>query len=91
MTIRFKYTKCVEYFLKTYSTLDIEGEGIWNVDEYELAKEFSNSECDDLDAFLIEYFWRYLDIEYDDCVINDEDYKLLSDYIEMFKNNFQEK
>ena len=91
MKIRFKYTKSVEYFLKTYSTIDIEGEGTWNVDEYELADEFSNSNCDDLDTFLDDYFWRNLDLDYNDCIVNDVDYQLLSDYIETFKNNFQEE
>lgn len=84
MIVSFSYKYQMEYILKTWSNLDIEGKGDWSVNSLELAKEYSISNSD-FNDFLKRYFEYELGIE-GDITFNEEDIRNLREYCIKYKN-----
>lgn len=82
MRIRFEYNYNMEFFFRTHSEITIKGNGIWDVDEEELALEYDNSEIENFEEFCLKYFYDELldDLNDDSIKFNLDDLKLLENY-----------
>lgn len=79
LKVKFKYE--MEYFMKTWSELSVEGTGFWRVNTEELFEEFNDSKYDNLKEFLDFYFFSGLDLGDIVLTIDEEDLeKLESEY-----------
>lgn len=83
MQIRFEYNYNMEFIFQTYSELTIKGDGIWTVDEQELALEYNNSEIENFEEFCLSYFYNELlnDLNDDSIKFNSNDLKQLEQFI----------
>lgn len=86
MIVRVKFQYEMEYWMKTWSNLSVEGNGFWTVNEDELAIEFSESEYTDFKEFLNFYFKDFsgLDLDNINLSINEEDLKYLEEEIKSY-------
>ena len=88
LKVKFKYE--MEYVLKTWSELCIEGSGFWRVNTDELCEEFNNSEYNNFKEFLDFYFTDFSGLDLGDRVltIDEEDLKKLeSEYNYYYNEN----
>ena len=85
MKIKFKYNYNMEFCLKTYSNLVISGEGEWNIDEIDLAKEYCESDYESPIDFIENYFWIELSIDPDYFIFDSDDIKLLNEFLKHYK------
>lgn len=78
----------MEYLMKTWSNLSIEGTGFWKVDEGDLALEFFNSEYKDFKEFLDFYFIDFSGLDLGNIVLNveEEDLIRLENEIKLYEN-----
>lgn len=83
MQIRFEYNYNMEFIFQTHSELTIKGNGIWAVDEQELALEYNNSEIENFEEFCLSYFYNELlnDLNDDSIKFNSNDLKQLEQFI----------
>lgn len=86
MTVKVKFEYKMEYFLKTWSNLEVNGTGFWQVDESELAEEFDDSEYEDFKEFLDFYFTDFTGLDLDDIVltVDEDDLKRLENEVRMY-------
>ena len=86
MTVRVKFEYKMEYYLKTWSDLEVNGSGFWQVNEEELAKEFDDSEYEDFKEFLNFYFTDFKGLDLDNIVltVDEDDLKLLENEVRMY-------
>ena len=89
MQIRFEYNYNMEFIFRTHSELTIKGDGIWTVDEYELALEYDNSKVENFEEFCLKYFYDELlnDINDDSIKFNSDDLKQLEQFIIEYNEN----
>lgn len=82
--LNFKYKENHEYFLRTYSTWYLKGEGTWEVDADDLLDELSLNDAKDesIENAILNYLWLTLDKDPDYIEFNKEDLKSLVKYIE---------
>ena len=88
LSVKFKYE--MEYFMKTWSELSVEGTGFWRVNTEELFEEFNDSEYDNIKEFLDFYFTDFSGLDLGDIVltIDEEDLeKLESEYNYYYNEN----
>lgn len=73
----------MEFIFQTHSELIIKGDGIWIVDEYELALEYDKSEVKNFEEFCLKYFYDELlnDLNDDSIKFNSDDLKQLEQLI----------
>lgn len=82
MLVEFKYKHHLEYIYEVYSNISITGDGVWDVDEFDLS-EFIKSENEDKLSFkefiiyIKNYFYNELDMDPDFCIFDEEDIKKL--------------
>lgn len=83
MQIRFEYNYNMEFLFRTHSELTIKGDGIWTVDEQELALEYNNSKIKNFEEFCLNYFYNELlsDSNNDSIKFNSDDLKQLEQFI----------
>lgn len=89
MTVRVDWKFKMQYFLKTWSNLDVKGEGTWQVCVEDLATEFSESNFETFDEFLDEYFHSFIGLDLDSALIihvDEEDFAKLEQEV---KNNLE--
>ena len=86
MTVRVKFEYKMEYYLKTWSDLEVNGSGFWQVNEEELAKEFDDSEYEDFKEFLNFYFTDFKGLDLDNIVltVDEDDLKRLENEVRMY-------
>ena len=86
MTVRVKFEYKMEYYLKTWSDLEVNGSGFWQVNEEELAKEFDDSEYEDFKEFLDFYFTDFKGLDLDNIVltVDEDDLKRLENEVRMY-------
>ena len=86
MTVRVKFEYKMEYYLKTWSYLEVNGSGFWQVNEEELAKEFDDSEYEDFKEFLDFYFTDFKGLDLDNIVltVDEDDLKRLENEVRMY-------
>lgn len=87
MNIRFKYKYDIEFYLRTYSEIVIEGTGQWKVNEDDFAYEFQLNPEENFIEFCENYFWCKLDIDPDNIEFNLDDLKQLEDYCKYNETN----
>ena len=82
--VNFKYD--MEFYMKTWSELNIEGTGFWTVNEEELAEEFHDSEYNNFKEFLDVYFTDFRGLDLDDIVltVDEDDLKRLENEVRMY-------
>ena len=80
MKVKFKYRYSVEYYLKVYSKISIGDEGLWEVDEGNLAEEYSTSEFDTFQDFIDDYFWMELNLDPDYIDFDEKDLSKLETF-----------
>ena len=86
MTVKVKFEYKMEYFLKTWSDLKVNGTGFWQVNEEELAWEFNDSGYTDFKEFLDFYFTDFTGLDLDNIVliIDEDDLKRLENEVRMY-------
>ena len=86
MTVRVKFEYKMEYYLKTWSDLEVNGSGFWQVNEEELAKEFDDSEYENFKEFLDFYFTDFKGLDLDNIVltVDEDDLKRLENEVRMY-------
>ena len=86
MTVKVKFEYKMEYFMKTWSDLAINGTGFWQVNEEELAWEFADSKYEDFRKFLEEYFVSFSGLDLGDIVltVDEDDLKRLENEVRMY-------
>lgn len=86
--INFKYKESQEFYLKTYSTWYIKGEGTWEVDVEDLIGELKLKTIDDdsIKTAIEDYLQCTLDKDPDFIEFNEGDLKSLIKYI---KENYE--
>ena len=86
MTVRVKFEYKMEYFMRTWSDLEVNGSGFWQVNEEELAKEFDDSEYEDFKEFLDFYFTDFKGLDLDNIVltVDEDDLKRLENEVRMY-------
>lgn len=86
MTVKVKFEYKMEYFLKTWSNLEVNGTGFWQVNESELAEEFDDSEYENFKEFLDVYFTDYKGLDLDNIVltVDEDDLKHLENEVRMY-------
>ena len=86
MTVKVKFEYKMEYFMKTWSDLEINGTGFWQVDESELAEEFDNSKYENFKEFLDFYFTDFKGLDLDNIVltVDEDDLKRLENEVRMY-------
>ena len=86
MTVRVKFEYKMEYYLKTWSDLEVNGSGFWQVNEEELAQEFEDSEYTDFKKFLDFYFTDFSGLDLDNIVltVDEDDLKRLENEVRMY-------
>jgi hypothetical protein len=86
MTVRVKFEYKMEYFMKTWSDLAINGTGFWQVNEEELAWEFADSKYEDFKKFLEKYFVSFSGLDLGDIVltVDEDDLKRLENEVRMY-------
>ena len=89
MQIRFEYNYNMEFLFRTHSELTIKGDGIWAVDELELALEYGNSEVEYFEEFCLKYFYDELlnDLNDDSIKFNSDDLKQLEQFVIEYNEN----
>lgn len=82
--VNFKYD--MEFYMKTWSELNIEGTGFWTVNEEELAEEFYDSEYNNFKEFLDIYFTDFRGLDLDNIVltVDEDDLKRLENEVRMY-------
>ena len=89
MTVRVNFKYDMEFYMKTWSELNIKGTGFWEVDEEQLAEEFHDSEYDDFKEFLEFYFKDFSGLDLDDSIeltVNEDDFKKLENEMKYYEN-----
>lgn len=76
MTVRVKFEYKMEYFMKTWSDLEVSGSGFWQVNEEELAREFDDSNFENFKEFLDVYFTDFKGLDLDNIVLTVDEYDL---------------
>lgn len=76
MTVRVKFEYKMEYFMKTWSDLEVNGSGFWQVNEEELAREFDDSDFENFKEFLDVYFTDFKGLDLDNIVLTVDEYDL---------------
>lgn len=76
MTVRVKFEYKMEYFMKTWSDLEVSGSGFWQVNEEELAREFDDSDFENFKEFLDVYFTDFKGLDLDNIVLTVDEYDL---------------
>lgn len=76
MTVRVKFEYKMEYFMKTWSDLEVSGSGFWQVNEEELAQEFDDSDFENFKEFLDVYFTDFKGLDLDNIVLTVDEYDL---------------
>lgn len=76
MTVRVKFEYKMEYYLKTWSDLEVSGSGFWQVNEEELAREFGDSDFENFKEFLDVYFTDFKGLDLDNIVLTVDEYDL---------------
>ena len=86
MTVRVKFEYKMEYYLKTWSDLEVNGSGFWQVNEEELSREFTDSKYEDFKKFLEEYFVSFNGLDLDNIVltVDEDDLKRLENEVRMY-------
>ena len=86
MTVKVKFEYKMEYLLKTWSNLEVNGTGFWQVDEEELAGEFNDSGYTDFKEFLDSYFTDFngLDLDIIVLTVDEDDLKCLENEVRMY-------
>lgn len=86
--LNFKYKESHEYFLSTYSTWYLKGEGTWEVDADDLLSELSleDIKTESIEHAVLNYLWFTLDKDPDYIEFNKKDLKSLVKYI---KENYE--
>ena len=86
MTVRVKFEYKMEYYLKTWSDLEVSGSGFWQVNEEELAREFDDSEFENFKEFLDVYFTDFKGLDLDNIVltVDEDDLKRLENEVRMY-------
>ena len=86
MTVKVKFKYQMEYCLKTWSDLEVNGTGFWQVNEEELAREFSNSKYENFKEFLDFYFTDFKGLDLDNIVltVDEDDLKRLENEVRMY-------
>ena len=76
----------MEYYLKTWSDLEVSGSGFWQVNEEELAREFGDSEYENFKEFLDVYFTDFKGLDLDNIVltVDEDDLKRLENEVRMY-------
>lgn len=89
MTVKVNFEYKMEYFLKTWSDLNIKGLGFWQVSEEELAYEFYDSEYTDFKEFLNFYFTDFSGLNLDNIVltVDEKDLKRLENKVKQYNEN----
>ena len=90
MKIRIDCKFQMEYLMKTYSNLEIQGTGKWDIDQYELAEEFINSDFENFDDFLEDYLYNFNGLDLDSALIitfNENDLEVLRNFVTIYKKN----
>lgn len=90
MTVRVSFEYKMVYYLKTWSNLDVKGEGTWQVCAEDLATEFSESIFETFDEFLDEYFHSFIGLDLDSALIihvNKEDFAKLEQEVKEYLEN----
>jgi hypothetical protein len=86
MTVKVNFEYKMEFFMKTWSDLAVNGSGFWQVNEEEFAWEFSDSKYEDFKKFLEEYFVSFSGLDLGDIVltVDEDDLKRLEDEVRMY-------
>ena len=86
MTVKVKFEYKMEYFLKTWSDLAVNGTGFWQVNEGDLAWEFNDSGYTDFKEFLDFYFTDFKGLDLDNIVltVDEDDLKRLEKEVRMY-------
>jgi hypothetical protein len=86
MTVKVKFEYKMEYFMKTWSDLEVSGAGFWEVNEGDLAEEFGESDFDDFKEFLDFYFTDFKGLDLDNIVltVDEDDLKRLENEVRMY-------
>lgn len=86
MTVKVKFEYKMEYILKTWSNLEVNGAGFWQVNEEELAEEFNDSGYIDFKEFLDFYFTDFTGLDLDNIVltVDKDDLKRLENEVKMY-------
>ena len=86
MTVKVNFEYKMEYFIKTWSDLEVSGTGFWQVNEEELAQEFDDSEYEDFKEFLDFYFTDFNGLDLDNIVltVDEDDLKRLENEVRMY-------
>ena len=86
MTVKVKFEYKMEYFMKTWSDLEVNGSGFWQVNEEELAWEFNDSGYTDFKEFLDFYFTDFTGLDLDNIVltVDEDDLKRLENEVRMY-------
>lgn len=90
MTVRVDWKFEMEYYLRTWSNLDVKGEGTWQVCVEDLATEFSESDFKTFDEFLDEYFHSFRGLDLDSALlihVDEEDFAKLEQEVKGYLEN----
>lgn len=86
MTVKVKFEYKMEFYMKTWSDLAINGTGFWQVNEEELAWEFNDSDFSDFKKFLENYFVSFNGLDLDNIIltVDEDDLKQLENEVRMY-------